>query len=423
MLTADLVSARIVRKKVRPRYVNARDPELLELAAQLIETFDAHEGAPRGELEDALREIQGNDTDFLLHRSFAKLLFDRCTFEATSVREPEVLRRSVFEAAAEAWRGSDETMRFERASVLAAAVDALSTDPSADDSAVEDPLQPVTLEDLEAGLYADLKDEQRLMRWRRVGADWLLRRYNVALAQGVLLRASELEIELAADDPLRHRALFRKIKFHRLMHRIARRDDGGWRVRLDGPLSLFRASGKYGLAMANFLPTLLCFDGWRLEARVRWGPKRRPCGFELSGDDGLRSHQRLDGQWRPDELTWLPDQLAALDADWRAEVGGEIVDLGGHGVLVPDYVFHHAPSGQRVVMEIFGFWNRGAVDARLALLRRHGPERSILALSSQLACGREGLDDLPGEVYVYRTHPLARKVLALLRGFVAKVSE
>ncbi|MCP4656383.1 MAG: DUF790 family protein, partial [bacterium] len=67
-----------------------------------------------------------------------------------------------------------------------------------------------------------------------------------------------------------------------------------------------------------------------------------------------------------------------------------------------------------VFMEIFGFWNRGAVVSRLKLLRRHGPENMILALSKPLAAGQAGLEELPGEVYVFRTAPVARKVLAAL---------
>ncbi|NJL28065.1 MAG: DUF790 family protein [Thermoanaerobaculia bacterium] len=83
-------------------------------------------------------------------------------------------------------------------------------------------------------------------------------------------------------------------------------------------------------------------------------------------------------------------------------------------MLVPDFVFEHEPSGFKVPMEVFGFWRRGALASRLALLRRHGPKQLIVAISKQLAASEEDLDDLPGEVYVFRSQPLARQVLALL---------
>jgi hypothetical protein len=407
VLTTDLLRVRFYKKKLHPRYVSEKDPELLDLAEQMIDCFRAHENRPRHELEAELAELQGTDTDFLLHRAFAKLLFDRCDYEAATEHPPEELRSALFAAAARAYRGDDgapetpETFSFDREAVLGTVAEELEMTPEA----------------LEGGLYADLKSEQRMVKLRPVGAQWLLRRYNVALAQGVLLRATELELELGPASPKMHRALFRKIKFFQLMHRVKRLPDGGWRVVLDGPVSLFKASGKYGFRMAGFLPTLLHFDDWSLSAQVQWGPKRRPATFELDSDRGLRSHTRLDGQWQPEELGWFPEQFEALDTDWQVSTDGELVDLGGEGVLVPDFVFVHEPSGQRVVMEVLGFWRKGAAASRLELLRRHGPENAVLALSSQLATGREDLDELPGEVYLFRTHPIARKVAKLLKDF------
>ncbi|MCP4663904.1 MAG: DUF790 family protein [bacterium] len=405
MLTSDLVQVRFYRGEVRPRYVKAEDPENLALAEQLIDTFEAHVGQPRHALDRELREILGSGTEFLLHRALAKLLSDRCTFAAEAPVEPEILRRAAFAAAAAAYRTSPEEGRplhfaaGDRAAVI-------------EQVAGEFELEPATLE---RSLYADLKDEQILQAWDRCTPQWLLERYNVALAQGVLLRAADLEIRIRGRNIQEHRALFRKIKFFQLLHRVEKDADGGYRIRLDGPLSLFKSSARYGVRMASFLPTLLHLDDWTLEAALLWGKRRRECSFRLSPEVGLRPYTtRLSGQWQPEELTWLPEQFAKLDTQWRLSTDAELVELAGQGVLVPDYVFHHPPSGTRVFMEVFGFWRRGAVVSRLELLRRHGPENMILALSKQLAAGQEGLDEIPGEVYVFRTAPVARKVLAVL---------
>lgn len=403
MLTSDLVLVRSYRKKLLPRYIKVGDPDHRFLAEQLIENFAGHEGHARHQLNAELAEVLGTGTDFQLHRGLAKLLFDRCEFAAESPIEPEELRRQVFNAAAERYLAPTEegtTRPFDRQDVL---------EPIAGQLEVE-------LDGLERALYADLKDEQVLSEWRPCTPSWLLRRYNVALAQGVLLRASELQIDLGPQDPKTHRTLFRKIKFFQLMHRVTKRRGGGYRIRLDGPVSVFKASGKYGLQMANFLPTLLHFDDWQLKATVQWGKKRRPMKFELSSDDELQSHTRLTGQWQPEELSWLPEQFAELESDWTLSTDGELIDLGGRGVLVPDFIFTHT-NGTRVVMEVFGFWNKGAIDARIDLLRRHGPDNLILGLSSLLATGREKLDELPGEVYTFRTHPIARKVHKVLKSF------
>ena len=338
----------------------------------------------------------------------AKLLYDRCDFEASSPIEPEELRQRVFLAASQAYRAeateSGQAFGFDRSAILATVAAELE----------------IEGDQIERGLYADLKAEQVLQDFTRCTPEWLLRRYNVALAQGVLFRATRLEIELAAAPPERHRALFRKVKFFQLMHRVKRLPDGGWRLVLDGPVSLFKASGKYGLQMASFLPTLLHFDAWTMTARVEWGPKRRKLTFELDADSDLRSHTRLDGQWQPDEIRAFGERFEALDSPWRIDRDGELIDLGGEGVLVPDYVFEHKETGVRVVLEIFGFWNKGAVDARLKLVRKHGPERLVLAISSLLAAGREALGEMPAELYVFRTQPVPRKVLKVLENFAPR---
>ncbi len=404
MLTRDLLLTRQYKGEIRPRYV-AEDEEHLALAAQLIEIFEAHQGCARHELEKELRDLLGTGTAFLLHRGLAKLLRDRCTFDMDAAVEPEALRSEVFARSAEAYLAprpaeAAEAFRFDRGTVLATAAEVLSS-----------PNLPLGTSQVEEALYADLKDQQVLQSWKPCDAPWLLRRYNVALAQGVLFKANALTLHLAPGTPLEHRELFRKIKFFQLMHRVRRLEDGGYRVILDGPMSLFQASQRYGLQMASFLPTLLHFGGWSLEAELRWGKRRVKRRFLLTPKTGLSPYGRLLGQWQPEEVAWLPEQFQKLDSDWEISTDAELIDLGGEGVLVPDFLFHHRASGTRATMEVLGFWRKGAVESRLQLLRRHGPKNLILALGKKLVGDRESLADIPGEIYLFSTALVARKVL------------
>lgn len=413
MLTADLVEVSVKKGEVVPRWVDAGDADRLALAARLVESFEAARGRPRGELEAELRELTGTGTAFRFHRALAKLLTDRCTFETAAAAEPPAVREAVFAAAAAAWRSdAGETedaerrrpFHFDRHAVVAAAGESLG----------------IAAADAEAALYADLKSEQVLTGWEPCEPAWLLNRYNVALAQGVLLRATALTLDVAGQDPRRYRALFRKIKFFQLLHRVEGDAKRGYTIRLDGPLSLFGASQRYGLQMASFLPTLLHFDRWRLTAEVLWGPRRVQRAFKLDAAAPLAPIGRLAGQWQPDEVAWLPDRIAALDSAWEVSAGGELVDLGGQGVLVPDLAFRRRDTGERAYLEVLGYWNRGSVARRLELLRRHGPPNLVLAVSKSLAAGEEDeLGEVPGEVYVYRSTPSARRIVAALNRIAA----
>ena len=121
-------------------------------------------------------------------------------------------------------------------------------------------------------LFADLRDENRLLRFEDITAQRLIDRYNVALAQAVLLRSVHVKVEVRNERPPRYRQLFRRLKFHRLLYHVEGNMNDGYVFHIDGPLSLFSATTKYGLQVALFLPALLPCSDFRLEAELRWGP-------------------------------------------------------------------------------------------------------------------------------------------------------
>ena len=106
--------------------------------------------------------------------------------------------------------------------------------------------------------------------------------------------------------------------------------------------------------------------------------------------------------------------LKPLKTDWKISPEAEVVNLGGQGVLASDYIFVHQPTGMKVYMEILGFWRRGGVQTRLDLLKQHGPPNLILAISKELAVDEEEAGNLPGEIYVFRQTPIARKINKIL---------
>ena len=244
MLTADMVRVRRRRGFICPEYIDPGGSEHAELAATLIALFEEHVDRRRYELAEALRDYVGSGTEYLLHRGLAKLLFDRCEFETATPVEPELLRQAVFEATADRYQEPHQPGKpwaFDREEVLAAAVEDLEIEP----------------DQVDESLYADLKDCQRLARFKGAKPEWLLHRYNVALAQAVLYKATDLTVQITGQSPARYRQLFRFMKFYRLMHHVEGSVAKGYRVQIDGPVSLFRSSQKYGIQMAQFLPALV----------------------------------------------------------------------------------------------------------------------------------------------------------------------
>lgn len=430
MLTAEHVRVRLVEGELRPGWVKPDDPKVRERAEELVGLFRESVGRSRAEIEESLDALVGAATDAKLVGGLAKLLFDRAEFDVAAPLPPAELRELVFRAAAKLgppglWLGPMPGAEGEAAGPArpdapapldepvplddAAPGDAGGAVPDRNDAvwaAVAAQLgQPVGA--LRGALYADHADEQRLVAIDVPSAEWLLHRYNVALVQAVLLRATELRLHLDAPTPARARSLARAAKFHQLVFQLAPEATGGFSFTVDGPASLFAHTTRYGLALAKFFPAILLeTQPWSLEADVVWSNRR--VRLRLDHTKGLRSHYRDLGSYETREARWFAERFEALGSGWRLLREPVALLQGTEGVVVPDFGFEK--EGRVAWLEILGFWRKGTVPRRVALLRRHGPKNLVLAVSRRLCAAEE--EALPEQVVPFAEVIPAKEVLA-----------
>jgi predicted nuclease of restriction endonuclease-like RecB superfamily len=403
MLTGKMVRVRFARDRIIPYYLEVNDATWREVAARLLELFRGKEGHTRGELEEDQREAFGDDPGQLVHQGLAKLLEDRCEFEVVSGHPPEAIRAAVFRAAAEQRAaGADTPGNFDRNALLQQVATGLKSTP----------------EEIDAALFADLKTEQRLVAFKDISPEHLLERYNVALAQAVLLRAVQVQVTVRGEPPQRYRQLLRRIKFHRLVCEMERLTPNAHRLRLDGPLSLFSATQKYGLQLALFLPAVLLCRDFELVADVRWGPQRKPKKFLVGTADGLASHYADTGVYVPAELQMFVDLFRKRISDWELVEEAEVFPLGG-GYWVPDFRLVHRESGKSALLEVLGFWRRSSAEQHLARLREHVSRPFLIAVSDQLHIDESELEGLPAGIHRFRNMPLPDEIARLAGDLIA----
>ncbi len=304
-----------------------------------------------------------------------KLVRDGLRFEESAGDAASELRRELFTQAA-ARRASSATP-FDRAAFL-------------DGFARE---RATTTAALEAALYADRPGAQRLLAVEVPAPALLAAGFELSEAQAVLLRATKIVAEVEASDAALYRRLFRTLKFLRLLPVITRVEPprAGYRVEMDGPLSLFQGGGRYGLSLALALPAIAACDRWRLDADVRWGAERRPVRFRLAGENiALLAPQ---GDALPDELATFVAAFERAATGWTIDRAPAILDLPGAGLCVPDLCFVRAADGARVHFELLGFWSREAVFRRIDLVRAGLPHKILFAASKGLRVGEALLDD------------------------------
>ena len=377
MLTADLVSARRRGDELRLAATDdLRRERVAALAAALTARARQEVGNLRDDVEEALRQeaTARQDGDRRLAAAVGKLVRDGLRFEESAGETATELRRELFTEAA-ARRASGQTP-FDRAAFLDGFARARATTPAA----------------LEAALYADRPGAQRLLAVEVPAPSLLAGGFEIFEAQAVLLRASKIVAEVEASDAALYRRLFRSLKFLRLLPVITRLEKrGGYRVEMDGPLSLFQGGGRYGLSLALALPAIAACDRWRLDADVRWGAERRPVRFKLAGE----TSPALDrpGDAHPDELTTFIAAFERAASDWKIDRAPAILDLPGAGLCVPDLCFVRSTDGARVYFELLGFWSREAVFRRIDLVRAGLPHKILFAASKSLRVGEALLDD------------------------------
>ena len=403
MLTKELAIAECRDGFLLPdRLYRQHHGQYLAIAERLLELYAAGVGRSRRDLHAAARQLFEQEQDCPLRRidAFCKLLDEVSSYDKDRHGVAAQLRARVFRLAAKFHPlvvEADSLFEHAETAVKAEIAQALGT----------------TWESISERLFADVIPYQKLAKFTGYAtpAD-LLARYNVAQCQAALYQAQTLTV-WATDDL---KTILRYAKLARLIHTIDEELTGGYRLHFDGPASVLRATSRYGVAMAKFLPSLLACKGWRLEAKVavgRGGWTQRLC---LSADDGLRSAlpppEEFDSQVESDFAT---DWLAADQAEWT--MSRETVVLHqGQKTFVPDFVFENA-DGRRVLLEIAGYWTPEYLTSKRETLERFLHADILLAAPESLlkqANVEPWLRDYPGLIR-YKTSLKAVAVLERLR--------
>lgn len=394
MLTADLVQARRTKGKLVLTRMNAdRQARALRIATELYDLAQAHVDLTRSELKAAWRAVEVPAKDRRLADGLQKLIDDGLAFEVAVDVDPIALRKEVFERATALRQGMSEEERFDAGALLEEVGARRGLDP----------------DQIERGLFADLKGAHVLSQVGCAPPRTLVERYDLEQARAVLLRAIRVTARVQGASPDALRTLFRKLKFQRLLHTVTREADGAFRIDIDGPISLFGPSTKYGLALAIALPAIMACGRWSIDAEIRWGKKRDEMTFALSGDakiDDAATPERLR-----DDVQQLLDRFAERDSKWSAAIADEIIDLPGVGLCIPDLAFSHRDTGEVVLLEVMGFWSRDAVWKRVELAEGGLKDKVLFAVSSRLRVSEAVLpEESPGALYVYKGTMSAKRI-------------
>ncbi|MBF0183006.1 MAG: DUF790 family protein [Magnetococcales bacterium] len=421
MLTRELLRYDIRQHRLYPRFVDTQDRSWQEVARGLISVCETAIGSSREELQEAAVPIMHGARSPLVAKGLFKLLSDRCTFQEHD-DELEELRKEVFLTAAQLFfpggeqgAGSNDLQCYRQAVAATRQQDA---------------------DQLAARLYADLPDRQIVLSFEAIGAEGLLQRYNLALAQGPLQWAKSLQLHLEEPDVGVRRRFFRHLKWLQLLARLQRTAAGSYRLQLDGPLQLPEGNLKYGFLLASMLSAICLLSRWHLQAQIdlpasqakqgRAGkPLSGPLLLELDHGSGLRSHLQQTADVVPEAFNHFTTLFTAQVNDWTVRESSALLELDRQEWVIPDWSFRHV-SGQVVHVELFHRWHAGQLQHRLhslAQLRRQPPELVIgvdraLSKQAEIQSLLENSTWFQQHGFVYHQIPPVKRLVTALRSFL-----
>ena len=375
MLPTELLMFRVKGGIVEPKVLKP-SPTNVALATQLIALFEAHLNDQRWELDEDLKALEVGRQDYRVIRGLAHLLSSaHSTFETGGDLAPPLVRARVFELAQAAPHA-----RHRRQDVLEQAARSLDTDP----------------ETVAGALYADLADQQRLTSFEAPPTQVLLDRFNLSQAQGMLYRAFSVIITARRNEPARYKQLLKYTKLFGLMVTVEGDAGHGFTLTMDGPVSLFGPSTRYGLSLAKFLPALLHVTRWDLSATLKprkdlsWVDQSdEEWSFQVDSESGYVSHYPEPKDYDSALESGFTERFLKLDTPWQLEREVDLVPVPG-GVIIPDFRLVH-PDGRSVLLEIVGYWRPEYLVKKVERLKKSGRRDVIVAVSERLNLAKAGV--------------------------------
>jgi uncharacterized protein len=392
MLTKDLLRYKFDGDRVVPLLLRPT-PANLTTAENMLKFWRDGIGQRIGELEEAVKPVVHAGKSLVVGRGLQKLIVDACSFS-----DPE------------------STQRLRREALLASA--ALMAKPEATSVAHRARIaQEIGLgaDELSARLYGDLPNAALLKSVPDWNPGQLLDRYNLALCQGMLLDAAELDITLGQSEVGLRRRLLKALRFRRLLALVTA-DGEDLRLKVSGPSQIVDQGSRYGLQFALFLPALTCAPRWSARADVVLGVDRQRRRLELSDQLGLIGETAFTG-YVPEEFTVVETMLREKVPEWRVAEARPFALPGGE-LVVPDV---QITAGTRTIaIEFFHRWHERPLLRRVDQIARGLAPDLVIGVDRALAKRPQlsGLLDEPAFIqhgFLFSELPTARALIEAVR--------
>src|SRR5690606_37815940 len=114
------------------------------------------------------------------------------------------------------------------------------------------------------------------------------------------------------------------------------------------------------------------------------------------------------------------DKFGSERGKWALTREDEVI-LVADTVMIPDFTLIHKQTGQRVLIEIVGYWHTDYLRRKVAKVRPAKRRDLILLVYEGVNLTEDKLKDVPGEVLYFKNKPVLKDVMAAVERTAAKV--
>ena len=399
----------------------------LELARIMINEFE--ESAANKEMKKTLNErislLERNFDDYRLVRGLATLLERRCKFITTigqrdgnceNIAYPADIRRLLWEESSRRGFGLTQSRRDE---ILSAISSRTMNSPAS----------------IMQSMWSDLNENLILELFDSVSSEELLGWYDLSLLQTLLFTCTRLEFSVKGGASWKN--ILRKVKRLGLMYSLKEQVTGSespdakyvsieksrehlvhanmkdnsvqeskLMCSIDGPVSLFKMTDRYGTSIAKLIPFIISSSWWQLNASIvkKTMSGKKIYEFKASSADFQQLKLREPSQnylgssinSRPSSSYYdssLEEKFAIrfehLANRWKIKREPDPLIVGNGVAFIPDFLFEK--YGRKVYLEIVGFWTKEYLEKKfqkISDILRNSNVDLFVAVDEELSCSK-----------------------------------
>lgn len=411
MLPSQLLRVRTKKGDIFPLLIGGENKSgHLQLAKIIINEFE--ELAAKKEKKKILYErislVERNFDDYRLVRGLSTLLERRCQFSKNihqqdnnceNVAGPAEIRRLLWEESSRRGFALTESRRNEILTAITSSTRISQTS-------------------IMQSIWSDLDENMTLESFDSIGAEELLRWYNLSLLQTLLFTCTRLEFSVSGGAVWKK--ILRKVKRLGLMYNLKEHGDASENANIkntnghdrelvctiEGPVSLFKLTDRYGTSIAKLIPFITSSSRWHLRAFIVRKTMSGKKIFEFKASYADFEHLKLCEPYQSYWNSSVSGRLTSSDFDssleekfaikfehlanrWRIQREPDPLIVGNGVAFIPDFLFEK--YDRKVYLEIVGFWTKDYLEKKFQKISEILHKNNIdlfVAVDEELSCSK-----------------------------------